>query len=113
MDCREVIEKLGYSDNPAFLQDERLGEHYGYSYFFSLAQKEDHCNLKGVYTLLGPSENSDTTLLTPVVYVCEATNEDQASKIHMRVWNQNIVPFLLVITPQNIRLYSGFDYNDK
>jgi hypothetical protein len=113
MDCREVIEKLGYSDNPAFLQDERLGEHYGYSYFFSLAQKEDHCNLKGVYTLLGPSENSDTTLLTPVVYVCEATNEDQARKIHKRVWNQNIVPFLFVITPQNVRLYSGFDYDEK
>ncbi|HUT29564.1 MAG TPA: hypothetical protein VMX13_07225 [Sedimentisphaerales bacterium] len=110
MHSRQVIEKLGYSDSPAFLQGERLKEHHGYSFFFAQAEKEEHCNLKGVYTLLYSPHKLSTSSLTPVVYVCEADNEAKAEQIHKRVWNQNIVPFLIVVTPKNIRLYSGFEY---
>jgi len=111
MDSQQVIEKLGYSDSPAFLQGERLREHHGYSFLFTQAEREDRCNLKGVYTLAPPDEPVSNRSLTPVVYVCEADNEIQAMEIHRRVWNQNIVPFLIVVTPKNVRLYSGFEYD--
>ena len=116
MNSRQVIEKLGYSESPAFLQGERLREHHGYSFFFAQAEKtekEEHCNLKGVYTLLYSPDKLSSSSLTPVVYVCEADNEAGAQVIHERVWNQNIVPFLIVVTPKNIRLYSGFEYDRK
>ena len=113
MNSQQLIDKLGYSDSPAFLQGERLREHHGYSFFFAQAEKEEHCNLKGVYTLLYSPDKLSSSSLTPVVYVCEADNETEAAKIHRRVWNQNIVPFLIVVTPRNIRLYSGFEYNHK
>jgi len=113
MDSTQVIENLGYKDNPAFLQDERLEEHHGYSFFFTQAQKQDHCNLKGVYALFDSSDKLSRSSLTPVVYVCEAENESKAREIHRKVWNQNIVPFLIVVTPKNIRLYSGFKYDPK
>ncbi len=114
MNSQQLIDKLGYSDSPAFLQGERLREHHGYSFFFAQAEKaeeKEHCNLKGVYTLLYPPDKLSSSSLTPVVYVCEADNEAKAAKIHRRVWNQNIVPFLIVVTPRNIRLYSGFEYD--
>lgn len=116
MNSCQLIEKLGYVDNPAFLQGERLREHHGYSFFFAQAEKtkkEEHCNLKGVYTLLYSPDKISSSSLTPVVYVCEANNEAKARKIHQRVWNQNIVPFLIVITPKNIRFFSGFEYDSK
>jgi len=114
MNSQQLINKLGYKDNPVFLQGRRLREHHGYSFFFTQAEKQDHCNLKGVYTLLGsPDKLSSSSSLTPVVYVCEANNETEAGKIHKRVWNQNIVPFLIVVTPKNIRFYSGFEYDSK
>ena len=113
MNSQQLIKKLGYSDSPAFLQDERLREHHGYSFFFAQAEKEDHCNLKGVYALLDSPDKLSGSSLTPVVYVCEADNETEAGKIHKRVWNQNIVPFLIIVTPRNIRLYSGFEYSHK
>ncbi len=119
MNSQQLIEKLGYVDNPAFLQDERLREHHGYSFFFAQAEKdekdekEEHCNLKGVYTLLYSPDKLSSSPLMPVVYVCEADNEAKAEKIHQRVWNQNIVPFLIVVTPKNVRLYSGFEYDRK
>ena len=111
MNSQQVIDKLGYSDSPAFLHGERLREHHGYSFLFSQAEREERCNLKGVYTLAPPGEAVSNRSLTPVVYVCEADNEKQAQKIHRRVWNQNIVPFLIVVTRKNVRLYSGFEYD--
>ncbi len=47
----------------------------------------------------------------PVVYVCEADSEEEAREIHRKVWNQNAVPFLLVISRSWIRLYPGFRYD--
>ncbi len=113
MDSQQLIDKLGYNGSSAFLQDKRLREHHGYSFFFTQAEKRDHCNLKGVYALLDSPDKLSGSSLTPVVYVCEADNETEAGKIHQRVWNQNIVPFLIVVTPKNIRLYSGFEYDRK
>lgn len=111
MNSQQVIEKLGYSDSPAFLQGERLREHHGYSFLFRQAEGRRHCNLKGVYTLGLPDDTISNSSLTPVVYVCEAENEAEAKTIHKRVWNQNIVPFLIVVTPENVRLYCGFEYD--
>ncbi len=113
MNSTQLIDELGYTDRPAFLQGERLKEHHGYSFFFTQAEKQDHCNLKGVYTLLDSPDKLSSSSLTPVVYVCEADNEAQAGKIHKRVWNQNIVPFLIVVTPKNIRFYPGFEYDSE
>ncbi len=116
MNSQLLIKKLEYKDNPAFLKGARLKEHYGYSFFFAQASKKDTnkdkgCNLKGVYTLSDSSDKLSKGSLTPVVYVCEAENESRAEKIHERVWNQNIVPFVMVVTPKNVRLYSGFEYD--
>jgi hypothetical protein len=111
MNSQELIEKLGYSDSPAFLKGGQLRKHHGYSFIFTQAEREDHCNLKGVYTLAPPDQSMSSSSLTPVVYVCEATNEEKAREIHRRVWNQNVVPFLIIVTPKNIRLYSGFEYD--
>ena len=47
-----------------------------------------------------------------MVYVCEAASEADADQIHRLVWNQDVVPFLIVRTPQNIRVYSGFGYRE-
>jgi hypothetical protein len=118
MNTQILLEKLGYKDSPAFLHGRGLEKHYGYSFFFSQASQDIDknsrgCNLKGVYRVFDSSGNSTDNSITPVVYICEAVNEDDAGKIHKRVWNQNIVPFLFVVTPQNIRLYSGFDYNEE
>ncbi len=113
MNSTQLIDELDYTDRPAFLQGERLKEHHGYSFFFAQAEKEDHCNLKGVYTLLDSPDKLSSSSLTPIVYVCEADNEAKAEEIHKKVWNQNIVPFLIVVTPRNIRLYSGFEYGQK
>ena len=62
-----------------------------------------------MYTLRHREEKGRDTVV-PVVYVCEAEDECEAERIHKRVWNQNVVPFLILAAPKTIRLYSGFRY---
>ena len=115
MDCQQLINRLGYRDNPAFLQGKRLSQHPGYSFFFSQAENmEEGATFHGVYSLINTFEAGiSSSTITPVVYVFEAQNEHQASKIHKKVWCQNTVPYVVVTTPNNIRLYPGFEYDNQ
>ena len=103
----DVITYLNYDKSPAFLQGESLNSHPGFAHVFRRAEQD--CGLRGVYTL----RDGDSNSLVPTVYVCEAENDDQARLIHKRVWNQNIVPFLLIATRQHLRVYSGFNYRES
>ncbi len=116
----ELIHKLGYEGSPNFLTGNKLGRVPSYGHIFRRAQQrgregETSCGLQGVYTLRQrPSEDISRGKgsLTPVVYVCEAASEADADRIHRLVWNQDVVPFLIVRTPQNVRVYSGFAYRE-
>ncbi len=100
----DLIEILEYDQSPAFLQAEQLNAYPGYAHVFRKARETS--GLQGVYTLKDEAGQS----IVPLVYVCEAASEEAAKQIHKSVWNQNIVPFLLVSSPRHIRLYSGFQY---
>jgi hypothetical protein len=116
----ELIGELGYQGSPNFVTGDELGRVPGYGHIFRRAQQprkdgETSCGLRGVYTLrqrTGEDPSLCEGSLTPVVYVCEAASEDDAKKIHRLVWNQDVVPFLIVRTPQNVHVYSGFGYRD-
>ena len=107
MDVQQLIGALGYDRSPHFLVNDslRLDPEYGHLY----RKAEEGCGLHGVY-ILRRSAVPEPGANTPVVYVCEAGSPAEADEIHRRVWNQNIVPFLLVRSPREIRLYSGFKY---
>lgn len=68
--------------------------------------------LKAVYTLRPPStiqEAAPGRTLVPITYVCRASTLDEADRIHRLVWNQSVAPFVVVLAPQGVRLYSGFE----
>src|SRR4051812_9406371 len=73
--------------------------------FFTASRKT--CNLEGGYTLRRTTE-SRTDPLVPLVSVCIEDTEETANKNYQLIWNQDVVPFLLVHSPRSIRLYSGF-----
>jgi len=112
MDTNAILRLLEYKDSPFFLEGSRLREYAGFSHIFRRA--EEFCRLRGVYTLKEQSgEALANQSVVPLVYVCEAEDEHQAAEIHKLVWNQNIVPFLLVVTPYRFSLYRGFAYEHR
>ena len=108
MDLTTFIEKFGYTDSPHFLRrgtaELRTAPDFGHIFRKATGKP---CHLEGVYTLQR-TPKSKTETIVPVVYVCSAASEAAAEQIHQLVWNQDVVPFILVHSPQGIRLYSGF-----
>ena len=49
----------------------------------------------------------------PVVYMAQANTEDEARQIHRSLWNLGYAPFLLILLPHQVRIYTGFDYSEE
>lgn len=64
--------------------------------------------MEGVYGV----QNTDGTAhpFLPVVYVCNATDEAPAQDLHRLVWKQDVVPYVLVLTPKGVTAYSGYRF---
>jgi hypothetical protein len=106
----KLIQELGYDDSPNFLTGKALTGVPSFAHIFRRAER--HCGLAGVYALRQDASRPDGSLV-PVVYVCEAESEEAAQQVHRHVWNQDVVPFVIVRTPQNVRIYSGFGYRER
>jgi methylase of polypeptide subunit release factors len=107
MSVDEIVGKLGYDQSPNFLQESDFGNVPGYSHLFRRAT--GRCRLKGVYTLKDESGEGGLNVV-PLVYVCEESADAPSEEIHRLAWNQNVVPFVLVVARDVVRLYSGFSY---
>jgi hypothetical protein len=111
MELSTLIGTLGYSTSGNFFRTgtvafERAPD---IGHILRIAARRRACRLEGVYSLR-PFNGEGSVV--PVVYICEADNLTAADEIHRLVWNQDIVPFLLVRTPAGLRLYSGFRCNE-
>lgn len=104
MALAELVERLGYGESENYLREDRgdFNRVVDYGHLFRRATR-DPCRLKGVYTL----KQSETSAI-PVVYVCDTGSETEAREVHRLVWNQDTVPFLIVNSPESVRVYPGF-----
>ena len=109
MDLDQVLNALQYHGSPNFLTGKRLESDRDFGHVFRKAQQAE-CNLRGAYVLNAAAYEVPQGNI-PIVYICEAKSESEARQIHCRVWNQNVVPFLLVVSPAWVRLYPGFRYD--
>jgi hypothetical protein len=109
MILEDVLGALQYTTSLNYRSGDALGLDPNYGHILRNAQQA--CDLKGVYTLRGSAYDASQSDV-PVVYVCYADSEQKAREIHRKVWNQNVVPFLLVVSPGWVRLYPGFRYDD-
>src|SRR5271170_7876726 len=104
MDLAKFLDVLGYSDSPYFLRrgtaELRTAPDFGHVFRNASKKSKKTCNLEGVYTVRRTPGRTEP--LIPVVYVCRADSEEAASKIHELVWNQSVVPFLLVHSPHGV-----------
>lgn len=108
----ELLGELGYADSPFFLKKgtRTFSNAQNVGHILRAATKSE-CGLHGVYSLNDRGNPSSSQ--TPIVYVCKAKTETDADEIHRLVWNQDIAPFLIVLTPRGIKFYSGFEYSSS
>jgi hypothetical protein len=49
----------------------------------------------------------------PAVHVAQAGTADEARALHRTLWNQGVNPFLIVLLPGQVRVFSGFAFNPE
>ena len=108
METRELLDALGYTGSPNCLTGSELKHAPDYGHIFRRAT--EGAGLEAVYCLRAPAPDWDAMAnVIPVSYVCQAESFERADEIHRLVWNQNVVPFLIVLAPQGVRVYTGFE----
>ncbi|MHC5053417.1 MAG: HsdM family class I SAM-dependent methyltransferase [Planctomycetota bacterium] len=116
MDVRDLISALDYDKSSSFIDRDHFGDDPSKAHVFRRAH--EYCGLQGVYALTDRSGREGVPGITPVVYVCDSEAAEKKAKenpdeLHRLVWNQNASPFLVVVTPGDVRLYPGFQYDPE
>jgi len=117
MTLEEFLTALGYKGSPYFLrrEDEQFGSEPNYGHIFrrgydrSPVKSHRRWQVEGVYGVRTGS--SPPAPFVPIIYVCTAQDDAAARDLHRLVWNQDVVPYVLVHTPQGVRVYAGFHYS--
>jgi hypothetical protein len=105
--AERVLHALGYDASSNYVPIERLLADPDHGFLYRKAQQK--CHVQGVYLLRGRTQEVPQADV-PIVYFCSVDSEQEARRVHQRVWNQDLVPFLIVSSPKKIYLYPGFRY---
>jgi N-6 DNA Methylase len=109
MSLAEVLDALDYSQSPYYLKTEDKREP-GVASLFRAAQ---NAGVDGIYVFQSSSEKNTTFSVRAAVYVAEVQTPEDARIIHRSLWNLGQAPFLIVVLPDHIRIYTGFDYSQE
>lgn len=102
-----VLHVLGYETSRGYVPSTRFAEipHARRTLLAAAQMGVQGCF--GIWTYPG---SPTTRRFFPLVYVAVSPDED-VTAIHRSVWNQSVVPFLLVLTPTAIVACDGFSFS--
>ena len=116
MTVTELIESFGYRDSQRFISPPKSNRLPPSELSFALRhtvqacqdlhENDSACQFHGTYVLQEEKESPTV----PVVHVFEVESDTTARKIHRMIWNQNLVPFIIVVSRSTVRIYPGFSY---
>ncbi|HEX7965227.1 MAG TPA: N-6 DNA methylase [Gammaproteobacteria bacterium] len=104
-----LLQRLGYSGSRGFVPSERFGTMRANRHV--LLQAQERVGVIGVFGIFGKREDTHE-YFTPIVYIAECESA-KAREHHKAVWNQGVVPYLLLITDEEILLCEGFRFSNR
>jgi hypothetical protein len=110
MNYDSLVGVLGYKGSPLF-STERNSDLVDVSERHWVRAAFD-AGIKGAYFFkTRPEEAPNKAAVRPAVYVAEADTEGSAKEIHRKLWNQGLAPFIIIVLPWAVRVYTGFAYH--
>ena len=114
MDADGLIDQLGYRAAAGFLDESRWHEATEHAHVFRHTAEACRAptvrgRFRGIY-MPGDAPARGAARDDPGGLRRRGAGRTRGDAVHRMVWNQAVVPFLVVCTPEGVRLYSGFDY---
>jgi N-6 DNA Methylase len=108
MQIAELLGALDYTDFPEYYL--RTDSEHSPD-IASLFRSAKDAGVDGIYVIQSSPQDKSFLPVRPAVYVAEAQTPEKAREIHRALWNLCQAPFLIVVLPDHIRVYTGFDYS--
>lgn len=108
MQLEQLLTLLGYSESNNYRAIS--GQHSPTTAHLFRAAKR--AGAEGVY-VFHTSADDEVLPVRPAVYVAKANTADEAREIHHDLWNLGNAPFLIVLLPNQIRVYTGFAFDSQ
>ena len=103
----DLLREIGYTQSPFYRESSETPD-LCVAHLLRDAKKAD---VRGTYFFrTAPGDRSEARE-RPAVHITEAKTVEEARQIHRRLWNQSVNPFLVILLPQQIRVYTGFAFD--
>ncbi|NEP59357.1 MAG: N-6 DNA methylase [Symploca sp. SIO2G7] len=110
LELDQLLDELGYAQSPYYRSTNESSKEPLTEHLFRAAKK---AGVQGAYLFETSPPERKILPLRPAVYVTETKTRDEARAIHRRLWNLGNAPFLVILLPNEIRVYTGFDFSLK
>jgi N-6 DNA Methylase len=102
------LDELGYAQSQNYRATSDSSQEPLTEHLFRAAKK---AGVQGAYVFQTSPPEKKILPPRPAVYVAEAKTRDEAREIHQRLWNLGNAPFIVILLPNEIRVYTGFDFS--
>lgn len=103
----DILEELGYAGaGENWVTDETPDPATAHVY----RKAREAGTLLGTYVFRTSPPGDVPLAPRPAVQVVRANTREEAREIHKKLWNLGAAPFLIVILPNELRIYRGFSY---
>jgi len=104
----QLLDQLGYTQSQNYRSTNESSQEPLTEHLFRAARK---AGVQGAYVFQTSPPEQKILPPRPAVYVAEAKTRKEAREIHQRLWNLGNAPFLVILLPNEIRVYTGFDFS--
>ncbi|NUN64885.1 N-6 DNA methylase [Pseudanabaena biceps] len=108
MNLVQLLDQLGYTQSQNYRSTNESSQEPLTEHLFRAAKK---AGVQGAYVFQTSPPEQKILPPRPAVYVAEAQTREEAREIHQRLWNLGNTPFLVILLPNEIRVYTGFDFS--
>jgi len=105
-----LLQELNYEQSPHYRSDVSEFEPET-AHLFRAAR---NAGVSGIYMFqASPALSQKVIVDRPAVYLAQAKDLDQARNIHRSLWNLFYAPYVIVLLPHQVRVYTGFKYSEQ
>jgi N-6 DNA Methylase len=105
----DILGAIGYTDS-AFYRESPDSSDLAVAHLLRDARRAD---VRGTYFFRTAPGKGAEARERPAVHVAEAKTADEARNLHKKLWNQGVNPFVVILLPNQIRVYTGFEFDPR